>query len=264
MSGLLIDGQLVPVPGVTVIGPHEERWAFMSPGDGMPRTWRPYQITLHKTLADDPERVVPGKGPAGHAQRVAEYWANDPQHSGAHIVTGDDGIVACLADVVTWMAYHARSVNPYSIGIETCEQLGGIVYQAALDSTVAVVAVLVEQLGIQLQCPRIGTYKGEPLKRLRNNPTSCVGIFGHRDNDDDRGRWDPGDVLFAMIKQRLGAEVFDFDAGEDIATWRERQAELVRRGHQIAVDGIPGPRTTAALKAEGYRGGVYALGKVAA
>lgn len=263
MSGLLINGELVPVPGVTVIGPHEEQWAHLSPGDGMMRTWMPSQITLHKTIADDPERVVAGKGPTGHAERVAEYWANDPNHSGAPLVSGDDGIVACLADVVRFAGYHARSVNPYSIGIETCEQPGGTVYQAALESTVAVVRVLVERLGIQLQCPRIGTYKGNPLRRMRENPAAMIGIFGHRDNDDARGRWDPGDALFAMLKQHLGAEVFDFDAGEDLATWKERQGDLVRRGHDLVIDGLPGPKTTAALKLEGYRGGVYALGKAA-
>jgi len=262
MSGLLIRGVLVQVPGVVVIGTHEEKWAFMSPGDGMGRTNTPTQITLHKTLADDPEKVVSGAGPSGHSQRVAEYWQGDPQHSGAHIVTGDDGVVASLADCVTWMAYHARSVNPFSVGIETCEQLGGIVYQAALDATVAVVAVLAETIGIQLQFPRIGTYKNAPLRRMRENPAAMCGVFGHRDNDDARGRWDPGDILFALIKQRLGAEAFDFDAGEDLSTWKERQAELVRLGHKLVIDGIPGPATTAALKIEGYRGGVWALGKV--
>lgn len=261
MSGLLIAGTLVQVPGVEVIGPHEQKWASLSPGDGHPRSRWPSMITLHKTLADDPERVAPGKGPANHAQRVADYWAGDPQHSGAHIVSGDDGVVACLADVVGFTAYHARSVNEYSVGIETCEQPGGTVYQAALDATVAVVRVLVEQLGIQLQFPRIGTYRNRPLDRMRN-PAAMVGVFGHRDNDDARGRWDPGDVLFALLKQRLGAEGFDFDVGEDLACWKERQAWLNTKGHELVCDGIPGPKTTEALRKEGYLGGVWALGKV--
>lgn len=259
MSGILIDGASVEVPGVTVISFAEDHRARVSPLDGRWRSNRPSMITLHKTIADDPERVMPGIGPAGHALRVADFWAGDPQQSGAPLVTGDDGIVACLADVVRWEGYHARSVNPYSIGIETCEQPGGIVYQSALESTVAVVITLAEHCGIQLQIPRFGTYTGHPMRRMAT-PGAMVGVFGHRDNDEERGRWDPGDILFSMLKQR-GAEAYDFDAGEDVQVWRERQAWLVARGHAIAVDGIPGPKTTAALKLEGYRGGVWALGK---
>lgn len=257
-GGLLINGEIVLVPGVTVIGPHDAAWSHLTPGDCRPRQGRPHMLLLHKTLADDPEHVLPGVGKPGHAERTAEYWAGDPQHSGAHLVTGDDGVVACLADLVLVEAYHGNQANPYSIGYETCEQLGGGVYQAALDATVAVTLAIIEHLGIQLQVP--SSYAGTPLRRMIDGGRDLIGVFGHRDVTDRRGKWDPGELLFAALRDH-GAESYDFDRGQDKVVWAKRQEDLVARGHALVVDGIPGPATTSALKLEGYRGGVWALGK---
>jgi hypothetical protein len=82
-----------------------------------------------------------------------------------------------------------------------------------------------------------------------------VGIFGHRDNTERRGRWDPGEVVFQMLAAR-GVEQFDFAAGEDLEVWAKRQREL-----GITADGVPGPGTVAALKAAGYVDGIWALGE---
>jgi hypothetical protein len=258
LSGLLVDGELVLVPGVTIINPTDAKWAHLSPGDCRPRRGRPHMVVLHKTLADDPEKVLAGGGKPGHAERTAEYWQNDPKHSGAHLVTGDDGVVACLADLVQVEAYHGNQANPYSIGFETCEQLGGGVYAEALASTIEVVLAIVEHLGIQLQVP--SSYGGKPMARMLDGGTTLYGVFGHRDVTDHRGRWDPGDLLFNMLRAR-GAESFDFEKGQDKVVWAARQEKLNANGHKLVVDGIPGPATTAALKAEGYRGGVWALGR---
>jgi hypothetical protein len=257
-SGLLIDGKRVLVSGVNIIGPHDAAWSHLDPGDCKPRLIRPVQLILHKTIADDPELVLEGAGPFEDARLTAEYWQKDSKHSGAHLVTGDDGTVACLADLVRVEAYHATVSNLYSIGFETREKPGGGVYQAALDATVRVTLAICEHLGIQLQVPR--DYNGHPLKRMLNGGRDMIGVFGHRDNTEDRGRWDPGDLLFDMLRAS-GAESFDFDGGEDIATWRSRQRMLNARGHHLVEDGLPGPATTAALKLDGYRGGLFALGR---
>jgi hypothetical protein len=255
-GGLLIDGIVVPVPGVTVVGPGPG--LELGRDDCQPRGRRPQQVTLHKTIADDPEHVMAGAGPAGGAARTAAYWAQDPAHSGAHLVTGEDGVIGCLADLVRVEGYHATVSNAYAIGIETRERPGGGVYQASLDATVAAVLVICERLGIQLQVPR--RYGGHPLKRMADGGSNLIGIFGHRDNTERRGQWDPGDILFDMLRMK-GAESFDFDDDEDRRTWKARQVSLNAKGYRLAVDGVPGPATTRALAMEGYRSGIYALGK---
>jgi hypothetical protein len=259
IGGLLMAGYIVPVPGVTVIGPHEREWSHLDPGDYRARQRVPTQIMLHKTIADDPEQIVPGAGPAGGAERTARYWqelnpdGSEKVYSGAHIVIGHDGVVACLADLVYAEAYHATVSNPFSIGIEICELVGGRSYEAAMNAAVAVVFTIAEHLGIQLQMH--AGYTGHPLRRMLGGGRDMIGIFGHRNNTERRGRWDPGDRIFEMLRAK-GVENFDFDSYDDIAAWKQRQAML-----GVVADGLPGPKTRAALQAAGYRSGIYALGK---
>ena len=263
MSGLVVDDKIVSVDGVSIIGPHEEAWAYLSPGDCTARDGWPFQWFLHKTIADDPERVQPGLGPsgdAGGARLTAEMWQQDGKHSGAHLITGYDGETACLADLVRIEAYHATISNRYSVGHETKEQPGGVVYQGQLYAAIAVCLAGCRALGIQYQAPRL-PYLGKPLRRFADGGRDLIGIFGHRDNTSDRGRWDPGDTVFGLLAAR-GVMLWDFDAGEDLAFWKPVQSDLTARGlYAGPIDGIPGRGTTAALKADGYIDGILALGK---
>lgn len=260
MGGLLIAGLIIPVDGIDIIGAHDAEWAHLSPGDGIPRKNWPQQVILHKTLADDPERILPGRGPAGHAQRTAEFWQQDPKHSGAHLVVADD-CVACLADLANFEAWHANQSNYRSVGIEHCEEPGGIVREATLETGVKICLAIAEHMGIQLQVPAPGTYhEGAPMRRFLDGGSTLTGFFGHRNVTSTRGRWDPGERIFGMLIA-AGAEAYDFDAGEDLVAWKQRQSDLNARGYRLVVDGIPGLKTTAALVKEGYRGGCWALGK---
>jgi hypothetical protein len=267
VSGLLIDGQLHAVPGVEVISPTEEAWAHLDSGDGCirPAGYRPQHKTLHKTVADDPEKVLAGAGPRGAEERAAINWANDTRHSGVQLVTGHDGRTANLADLLRRAAWHNGNyyANLRSWGHEVCELYGGGVYQAALDAAVAVTLVDTRVLGVQWQCPR--AYKNNtPLPRFANGGVDLVGVFGHRDVSDNRGRWDPGDIVFDML-EAAGFERFDFYAGEDLDVWKKRQEWLKTMGvYTGAIDGIAGAGTTKALRMLGYPDGIWALGKTVA
>ena len=266
MGGLLINGQSYDVDGVLVVGQHENGWAHLSPGDCRPRAPGEWirQYTLHKTIADDPEQVLDGVGPPGGAERTVTGWqeefAGSHRFAGAALTTDHDGTVFCLCDLATVETFHATVSNAWSIGHETCELPGGRVYQAALDATCRVAMYACQIMGIQLQVPKLGSYTGHPIKRMLEGGPDMVGIFGHRDNTEARGRWDPGDTLFQMLVAR-GCEQFDFASGEDRDVWGQRQRNLNEQyGLGLTEDGVPGPKTVAALKQLGYTGGIWALG----
>ena len=263
-GGLLIGGGLCPVPGVNVIGPHDADWAHLSPGDYVMRqTLWVRQYILHKTVADDPEQILGGVGPTGADERTAEGWqaefAHDRRYAGAHLLTGHDGRVACLADLRNVETFHATVSNAWSVGHETCELKGGGVYAAAMSATVETCLTACAALGIQLQMPKLGSYTGHPIPRMVHGGPDMVGIFGHRDNTEQRGKWDPGEALFEMLAAR-GVEQMDFAGGEDLKIWTRRQLALVKLGHALTCDGVAGPGTRAALLAAGFPGGIFALG----
>lgn len=266
MSGLLVRGQVTPVAGVTIVGPHDAPWNHLSPGDCVARASAAWlrQWFLHKTIADDPEKIIDGVGPPGGAQRTITNWQTEfaakHRYAGAAVVTGHDGIVACLCDLVLTETFHATVSNAWSVGHETCELVGGGVYRVALNSTVKTCLAGCAATGIQWQMPKLGSYTGHPIPRMIDGGPDMVGIFGHRDNTEERGRWDPGDAVFQMLSYYV--EQFDYAAGEDKDVWGARQRVLNKQlGSRLTEDGVAGPATTSALRAAGYRQGIWMMGK---
>ncbi len=261
-TGLLIDGKVVAVPGLDITNERDNPKARTAPGDCQPRK-TPWirQIICHTTKGMAPQHVKPGAGPLGKGLDVAEFFYRDDRHAGAHLVIGRAGEVWCLADLRRVNVYHATVSNDWSIGIEGYQEADGGIYEAVLDSYVKLVVALCELFGIQFQIPG-KPWRGRPLERLRENGLNpggpdVVGVIGHRDNTARRGRGDPGDELFDRL-QRAGAEPLITDGGNELSAWRLRQHAL---GFTPAeCDGVAGPKTTAAMRAAGFPGGVWALG----
>ncbi len=274
MPGLIIGGNEVEVPGVTVRNYKDEpklALRLTSPGDGqVPRDYPVTLVVLHTTKGipggsnKTPQRLVPGLGPDTRAEdRTVNYWSTDPQHSGAHIVIDSDGSVGCLADLAKVCAYHAgdRSVNHRSIGIEIYQEADADLYADQLAVVVKVVDVLTAQFGIQRQIPH--RYLGKPVPRLDLGAKDFVGVIGHRDCSNQRGQGDPGDFVFDFLAG-AGYERFDLFAGKDLEVWKERQKEIsTKTGIPLTIDGVPGPSTRAALKQLGYKDGLWAQPPVA-
>ena len=270
MPGLLIAGKLVAVPGVDVIAPGEHPLATLSPRDGRPRSRHPSMLTVHSTGGKWPQPILYTPAPGRRMFETSKFWANDPQHSAAHIVV--EGRRALnIADVVRMECYHATSVNAYSVGIEMVTNADGSIHDDTLASTVAIVLVLCDELGIPLQLSSRPWMANTIITRLKYevDAESCVGVFGHRENAwkfpgqlsaekrglypkgyADRGRGDPGDEIGVRLRA-AGAMAFDFDRREDLAYWRKVQAALNAAGERLAVDGICGQRTVAALRRRG-------------
>lgn len=263
MTGLLIRGKLVPVPGLTVIPPASHggpKWAALVPGDCTPRgtSWV-RQVIVHTTKGNWPQHVVAGSGPGGSDRVVADFWRDDPVHSAAHLVVDTDGSVVCLCDLAEVVAYHAEASNPWSIGIEMYQLSDGGIYDATLIATTVLVEFLCSAFGIPQLMPR-GPYRNQPLHRMEIGSGStrhqlgapdAVGVFGHRDNTERRGRGDPGDEIFKRLAA-IGWEGADYDGSEDLHLGAQRQQALNVRGELLDVDGVCGPASWAAMKRQGF------------
>lgn len=261
-GGLLLSGRLVPVPGLTIVPPASHSgpaWARLDRSDCTSRHEWIRQVIVHTTGGRWPQPILPGQGPGGEAARYADIWQTDPTHSAAHLVVDSAGTVACLADLVECTAYHAEASNRWSIGIEMVQGKDGSLHQATIDATARLVAAICDAIGIPEQMPR-GPYHGAPLRhmefvdaagRRQIGGPGYVGVFGHRDNTSARGRGDPGDAIWTALAAR-GFEGLDYDSDEDLATGTRRQAVLVARGEQLAVDGLIGPASLAAASRQGF------------
>jgi hypothetical protein len=263
VTGLLVQGKLVPVAGLHVIPPASHggpAWATLDPGDYRART-TPWirQVILHTTKGLWPQSVLPGAGPGGRTRWVAEFWRGDAAHSAAQLVVDTDGTVACLCDLVRAASYHAQGSNPWSVGIEMYQEASGGIYDATLFATSLLVQALCDVLSIPPQIPR-GPYRGAPLARMETlrgaerrqlGGPDVVGVLGHRDNTRTRGRGDPGDEIWTRLAAR-GFEPVDYAAGEDLAIGRQRQAALIARGERLVADGLVGPASLAAARRQGF------------
>jgi N-acetylmuramoyl-L-alanine amidase-like protein len=256
-SGLLIDGKLVPVPGVTVIPPASHggpAWCALAPGDYRARktTWC-RQTILHTTKGASRQYTKPGVGPPWRERNVAEFWRDDPAYSCAHIVIGSDGVVACLADLARVCAYHATVSNDYSVGIELYQEADTGVYEATFAAAIPVVRIICATLGIPYQYIA-DRYNGHPLPRMLNGGSDVVGVTGHRSNSENRGWGDPGDEVFARLAAD-GCEPVTINDRQDIALGMQRQRYLntvsAKRGETLrplVVDGLVGPSSLAAMR----------------
>lgn len=271
MPGLIIEGKEVTVPGITVRNFKDEPNLALRVGrsdganDGGTRTLPVSLVVLHTTKgipggSDKREQVIkPGFGPDTKAEdRTATFWSTDPTSSGAHIVVDHDGSAACLADLKTVCAYHAGQfeVNNRSVGIEIFQGNDAELYEGQLDVVRKIVDTITATFGIQRQIP--DRYPNNtPIPRLQKlGGRDLIGVVGHRDVSDQRGKGDPGDAIMNVLANN-GYEKFDFFAEKDKEVWKARQASIKTRF--LTADGIPGKQTTAALLDLGYEHGLWVL-----
>jgi hypothetical protein len=265
MSGLLIGGVEVPVPGVEIVncksGPP---WCRLGPEDYRTRMEKWVRsIGLHSTKGKWPQKIVPGEGPDGMEEVVARYWRESAEgkkrQSAAQIVVGcQANEAACLGDLLRQMAHHAERANPFSFGIEMYQLADGTIFQATIDTTVRILATVCNlwrtrpELGLAIPFQIVGDrYAGKPLQRLVNGGPDVIGIWGHRDQTDDRGAGDPGDAIYSAT-MNAGAESFCYAAGGDLGAWGSRQRKLNAMGEKLNIDGLAGPGTMAALRRRGF------------
>lgn len=251
--GFVISGKVEELPGVHCTSWLDNRALRLSPEDRRVRRapWV-HSIVLHTTKGIPggknmtPQKVLPGFGPSTNAgARLADMWAGDGRHAGAHLVVDQDGQIYQCADLVTEAAYHASAMNEWSVGIEIFQAADASLRAGALERVVALVDALTLRLGIQRQIPKV--YRGRASARLLKDPGGWVGVCGHRDVSNNRGPGCPGDAIFQLLAA-AGYLRFDLDLGrgEDIEFWMTTQRSL-----GVFPDGVPGPQTRQAIRLAG-------------
>lgn len=272
-SGVPIAGRLIQIPGLTIVPPASfggPARCRLNPEDYRmrPGTWVS-KVTPHTTGGKTPQLVRPGKGTGGRALEIFDMWdgadrgGGERIYSAAHSVVDFDGIIYVGGDLLWTMAYHAKSINPTSVGIEMCTYADGSIQEATLQSTALFIAALCHSgmpgsglLPIPFQ-QHAGPYRNEPLRRLELNKeglpgNDVVGVIGHREQTSQRGWGDPGDEIYRRLAA-LGCEAVDYNNEDDIVRGKQRQAALNARGAKLTVDGICGPASIAAMIKAGFK-----------
>lgn len=269
MSGLVISGKEVEVPGLRVVNYKDDPTLRLKQGEDGVKRRAPakgkvprVQSIGHHTTGGIPggkdlrrQSIIPGAGTGTDGgRRIVDQWNRDARCAGAHLVVDHDGVAYCLADLVDEETFHATTINAVSIGIENVQgHAHAELYEDQIHASIRLTLFLTALLGIQRQIPSV--YRRRPHMRLAAGGADWYGVFGHRDQSDNRGEGDPGNYLMDCLAT-AGFERFDLDLQDDLAAWRRRQSWLGFEGPQV--DGVPGPGTVKALKAAGFADGLWA------
>lgn len=254
---VVIRGVAVEVPGLDIRSWLDDPKLKLDGEDyrKRPDTWV-RAIILHTTMGipggkiKTPQDIQPGLGPdTKRDERMAEMWSMDDRRAGAHIAVDWDASICCFADLQEDMPFHAGNVNATTIGIEMYQNAQGRLYRGQLEAVVKLVDFLTKTFSIQRQLHM--PYEKRALKRGLNRAVDMVGVFGHRDVSNNRGEGDPGNPIMEMLID-AGYESFDFSENEDKGVWSIRQENL-----GLLDDGVPGPKTAAALLAAGHPHGLW-------
>ncbi len=278
-TGLVIDGGLVQVPGLTIQNFYDDpSFRLRIPNDGGPAHKRKVAVVVHSTHGtpggDDqrPQKVLPGAGVPGQAAEAnIHYWTRSDANAGAHLLVDFDGTVICTADLVREITWHAESVNDVTISIEMVQGLHGkstkpytlqdyaYFYERQLVVLVLLVDAITRHPKIRIQQQVQSPYHGSahPVPRLHAGGSDCVGVYMHRDQTSGRGPGDAGNcILEAFLK--AGYEPVDFATNTDLAMWKPRQLALNALGAVLKVDGVAGLATADAIqKYRGHPDGIW-------
>ena len=247
---LVIRDKEVEVPGLDIRSWKQDPKLKLDTRDyrKRPDTWV-RGIILHTTkgIPGGPDRrpqdIRSGRGPdTGRDERIPQMWALDDRRAGAHLIVDHDASIVCAADLQEHAAFHAGNVNNVTIGVEIYQGSEAELYEDQLKAVVKLVDFLTKTFSIQRQLH--WPYGRQALKRGLKRGLDMVGVFGHRDVSNNRGRGDPGDAIMEMLRD-AGYESFNFALNEDKEVWMERQEAF-----DLLPDGVPGPATANAMLAE--------------
>lgn len=255
-SGLIVDGKVIAVPGLNVINWHDDPSLELSiPQDGIHRRTVKTGVVLHTTRGIPggkdlrPQQIRPGVQPdSEYGERLVDMWKTDSRCAGAHLCVGHGGEVWQFADLVRDVTYHATTVNSRTIGVEYHQGNNAELYTGQISAGVqlSLFITTLDEHGILIARQMPDKYRG-PLPRLVAGARDFSGVFGHRDQTDNRGMGDPGDAIMeahgraGFIGHDLRVRPGSLPA--DRKWWIPIQREI-----GVVADGIPGPATARRLR----------------
>lgn len=209
----------------------------------------------HKGIAG---KVLPGSGTGtSTAKALVRYQTNTDRKVSWDYTCDNNGVIYCQNDPTKKASWQAGSVNGISLGFEMIQADNGDLYEVQIEKMVLLIDALTSLLGIQRQIPwdkKGNRPKKSVCPRLQAGGRDVTGFAGHRNQTVDRGPGDPGDAIYLAL-QKAGYECFELNDNEDLQVWKGRQKTLGFTDAQC--DGVPGAKTVAALKATGYKHGIY-------
>lgn len=266
---LVLDGRKVEVPGVVMSNFLDNpKLKFTDKADyGLRKTQWVRSIVYHTRMGISPQSLVANEKDRKWDFKGVSRASGDTRHCSWHISIDSDGSAACHLDIVRHKAYHATHMNDISVGIEMFQDSNGGITQATLNSAVLIGDVLTRELGIQRQFPsetKICTRFASPFKRHKHTylpggkaGKDYCGLLGHRNLTRNRGRGDPGDLIWIAFAN-ANYQRFAVDLAEDQEVWALNQSDFLMY-EDGDCDGVPGPGTVRDLKAMGIHHGIWVL-----
>lgn len=227
-------------------------------------------------------------------------WArshyNSPRKASTDAYLDTDGSMTWCNDPMTHYTWGAGAVNPYAMHVELVTDEDGQLYEATLESLTSFVMITLPRMGIQIQTPWNNEtdtpYSGrlidcDPERAGRRT----VGVIGHRNiwthpplidpatgkarigpngkplKDltryvPQRGFGDPNDLPFEWLAKHTPIEKVEFHkTGSQRKSAVETLWETRQTGLGVTADGLPLKETVGALKAAGFKQGIFALGR---
>lgn len=263
---IVYNSTAVEVPGFKSISYLEDPKVSPQITDFDARKYRVRAIVIHTTSGSCAKGVVlPGRRPTDDKAAVeARYQTRSSRSVSWDFTVGRDAVILCQNDTAKNYSWHATSWNNRSIGFELVQNDDGSLYADQIAAAVALIDTLTRLHGIQRQIPWDKTHDKPVLAMIDRadehgaKGLNMVGVFAHVNNTKNRGPGDPGPAPFRALKD-AGYECFDFQAGEDLTTWKARQTALGFAGS--AVDGIALTDTVTALTATGKKHGLWIAGR---
>ena len=191
------------------------RLGFTSKRDFTERKEAVKSICLHTRMGVWPQKVVPEVKNRRWDEVGVQRGSADDRTASWHISIDADGSFVCHLDLITIQAYHASQTNPYSIGIEMYQELDGTITEATLQTCVAICEAITSELCIKRQYPSSDKimqefarpdgswhkYRKRAYMKGGKSGKEYSGVFGHRNATRNRGRGDPGDIIFERLAQ---------------------------------------------------------------